>query len=77
MENPLLSNILGISSPKQRSALMALIQRARQPQQPNTMNPVKPGYMGNIQAYKNSVQQGPQQTPYGRSMPPLRIYNKV
>ena len=56
---------------------MALIQRARQPQQPNTMNPVKPGYMGNIQAYRNSVQQGPQQTPYGRSMPPLRIYNKV
>ncbi len=77
MDNPLLGNILGISSPKQRSALMQLIQRARQPQQPNPRNPMSAGFVGNIQAYRNSVQQGPQATPYGRSMPPMRVFNKV
>jgi len=77
MENPLLGNILGISSPKQRTALMQLIQRMRQPQQPNPRNPMPPGFVGNIQAYRNTVQQGPQATPYGRPMPPMRIFNKV
>ena len=77
MENPLLGNIMGISSPKQRNALMQLIQRMRQPQQPTPMNPARPGTVGNMQAYRNSVQQGPQATPYGRPMPPMRIYNKA
>lgn len=77
MENPLLGSIAGIASPKQRNSLMQLIQRMRQPPQPNPMNPVKPGYVGNTQAFRNTAQQGPAQTPYGRPMPPMRVFNKV
>jgi hypothetical protein len=77
VENPLLGSIMGISSPKQRNALMQLIQRMRQPPQPNPQNPVNPGYVGNINAYRNSVQQGPQATPYGRPMPPMRAFNRT
>lgn len=77
MENPLLSNVIGISSPKQRSALMQLIQRMRQPAQPTPLNPSRPGTVGNMQAYRNTVQQGPQATPYGRPMPPMRAFNRV
>lgn len=77
MENPLLGTMAGIASPKQRNTLMQLIQRMRQPPQPNPMNPVKPGYVGNIQAYRNTTQQGPTATPFGRPMPPMRIFNRV
>jgi hypothetical protein len=56
---------------------MQLIQRMRQPPQPNPQNPVNPGYVGNINAYRNSVQQGPQATPYGRPMPPMRAFNRT
>jgi hypothetical protein len=77
MENPLLGSVMGIASPKERSQLMMLLQRLRQPQQPNVNNPVTPGYVGNTQAFRNTTQQGPLSTPYGRPMPPMRIFNRV
>jgi len=72
--NTLLNQAVGIAQPKQRATLMQLLQQVRQPPQPSLSRPA--GFAGNIKAYQNYVQQGPQQTPFGRPMPALRYFNK-
>jgi hypothetical protein len=70
-----LAEIMTIITPQQRNLLMQLIgqQRRNQMDAPGglakgSVNIVPPNY--------GQVQQGPAQTPTGRAMPPLRVFNK-